>query len=246
MHRCIILIDSITKIKIHKKAMQKVKNSNQVARSRADVKANYDRLSNWYDLVAGSTEKKFRDLGLRKLNLSSGEVVLEIGYATGQCLLPLAQAAGSSGKVYGIDISEGMVKVAKTRLIKAGVSERVDLICGDAIALPYTQNSVHAIFISFTLELFGPSEIPSVLAECHRVLVPGGRICVVAMGIREETNLMARLYHWGHKRFPKVIDCRPIHTQRVLADAGFLVTEASKLSMYALPVDIVLGRTSKQ
>lgn len=217
----------------------------QVKSSRADVKANYDRLSRWYDLVAGSTEKKFRELGLRKLNLSSGEVALEIGYATGQCLLPLAQAAGSSGKVYGIDISMGMVQVAKTRLIKAGVSARVDLICGDAIALPYTDNSMDAIFMSFTLELFGPPEIPKVLAECHRVLVPGGRICVVAMGIRKETNLMASLYHWGHKRFPKVIDCRPIHTEGALADAGFLVTDASELSMYALPVDIVLGSVNK-
>lgn len=221
--------------------MNKLKTPSQVSRIRADVKANYDKLSGWYDVIAGNAEQEYKELGLRKLNVKSGEQVLEIGFGTGQCLLPLAQAVGHAGKVYGVDLSEGMAGVAKAKVTKAGLSERVELVCADAIALPYPSNSLQAIFMSFTLELFDAPEIPIVLRECHRVLAPGGRICVVAMGIRQESNLMVSLYDWAHARFPKLIDCRPIYSQRALAEAGFLVTDVVEMSMYALPVDIVLA-----
>ena len=160
-----------------KKSMSNVKTPSQVSKNTdEDVKANYNKLSRWYDVFAGNAEQKYKDVGLRKLNVKSGEKVLEIGYGTGQCLLPLAQAAGHAGKVYGVDISEGMAGVAKTKVTKVGLSQHVELICADAILLPYSENSMHAIFMSFTLELFDTREIPIVLAECHRVLAAGGRI----------------------------------------------------------------------
>ena len=104
--------------------MNKIESSTQVTRTREDVKANYDKLSRWYDVLSGNAEQKYKDVGLRKLNVKSGEKVLEIGYGTGQCLQPLAQAAGGAGKVYGVDISEGMDRVAKTKVTKAGLSQR--------------------------------------------------------------------------------------------------------------------------
>ena len=63
--------------------------------------------------------------------------MLEIGFGTGQCLKALAQSVGSSGKVYGIDLSEGMFNVAQARLSKAGLSGSVELKCGDAAKLPF-------------------------------------------------------------------------------------------------------------
>ena len=87
--------------------------------------------------------------------------------------------------------------------------------------------------------------MPIVLGECHRVPNPGGRICVVAMGIRKESNLMVSLYNWAHERFPKLIDCWPIYPQTALADAGFCVEDTTEVCMYGLPVDIVLASVNK-
>ncbi len=145
--------------------MSKVNPPSQATSTRADVKANYDKLSGWYDIFAGNAEQKYKEVGLRKLKVKSGEQVLEIGFGTGQCLLPLAQAVGHAGKVYGVDLSEGMAGVAKTKVAKAGLSQRVDLVCADAVALPYPENSMHAIFMSFTLELFDTPEIPDRLSR---------------------------------------------------------------------------------
>jgi len=71
----------------------------RVDRSRQSAKTAYDRLSQWYDLIAGSSEKKFADAGLRKLDVQAGGKVLEIGYGIGNGLVALAAGvgAGSAG-----------------------------------------------------------------------------------------------------------------------------------------------------
>ncbi len=63
--------------------------------TRAQTRATYDRLSRWYDLLTGASERRFRNLGLCELDVRPGERVLEIGPGTGQALVVLAQAAGS-------------------------------------------------------------------------------------------------------------------------------------------------------
>jgi demethylmenaquinone methyltransferase/2-methoxy-6-polyprenyl-1,4-benzoquinol methylase len=55
-----------------------------------------------------------------------GERVLEIGYGTGHCLVQLAKPVGPEGKVFGIDLSEGMQAQARARLQKKHLVDRVD------------------------------------------------------------------------------------------------------------------------
>lgn len=214
----------------------------RVNRSKEQAKSSYDKMSRWYDALAGSSEKSFVDVGLDKLCTQEGEIVLEIGFGTGHGILSLARSVGDSGKVYGIDISEGMLNVAQARVRGARLSNRVDLKCGDAANLPFESNSFDALFASFTLELFDTPEIPIVLHECHRVLRSGGRVCVVAMSKKGTASLVMRAYQWLHQNFPKYVDCRPIFVQQALEETRFEAVDVTQMSMWGLPVEIVVAK----
>ncbi|MGD8474162.1 MAG: methyltransferase domain-containing protein [Anaerolineae bacterium] len=214
----------------------------RVKRSKAEAKETYDKMSHWYDVLAGSSEQEFVQLGLEKLAAARGEVILEIGFGTGHALVTLAQAVGDSGRVYGIDISEGMLRVAQERVRQAGLSGSVDLRRGDAAQLPFESEFFDAVFMSFTLELFDTPEIPTVLEECKRVLQSGGRLCVVAMSKKGNHGLMLRLYEWAHEKLTQYIDCRPIFAQKALKEAGLQVVDSELQSMWGLPVEIVTAR----
>jgi len=215
----------------------------RVNRSKEDARASYNRLSGWYDMIAGSTEKKYRDMGLEKLSAQPGEKILEVGFGTGHCLVSLAKSVGSGGRVIGLDISDGMLAIAKERMQKEGLSERVDLHLGDAAKLDFIEaGSLDGVFMSFTLELFDNPEIPRVLQECQRILKPGGRVAVVSMTKTNPPGVAVKIYEWFHETMPNYADCRPIFARQAMEQNGFAIQDVSVSSMWGLPVEIVLGK----
>lgn len=221
--------------------METGKEPARVTRSKEQARAAYDRMSRFYDLLTAGSERRFMQAGLSLLNVSEGERVLEIGFGTGRALAALAASAGDSGRVFGIDISDGMLAAARRRLSGLGLEGRVELERGDAASLPYDDTSFDAVFMSFTLELFDKPEIPAILAGCFRVLRPGGRVCVVSMSDRGDSGVATRTYIWAHRRFPAYVDCRPIDARDFMRASGFDVSESREMSMWGLPVDIVLA-----
>ena len=212
----------------------------RVLQTKDETRAFYDKISGVYDLLAEHSEGPVRQIGLDQLALAPGERVLEIGYGTGHCLVQIAQAVGPEGKVFGIDLSEGMRARARERVEREHLSDTVELSCGDATHLPYPDGSMDAVFMSFALELFDTPEIPQVLAGCARVLRPGGRIGVVAITKEGKEGFAVEAYEWTHQHFPNLLDCRPIFVRRALEDAGFSIRNATIANMW-VPVEVVVG-----
>jgi ubiquinone/menaquinone biosynthesis C-methylase UbiE len=215
-----------------------------VPRGKAEARQFYDRISGIYGFLTAAFERKHAERGLGYLSIEEGEAVLEIGFGSGHCLRRIASSVGQTGKAYGVDLSSGMLKVARRRLSKGQALDRVELCCGDAANLPYRSNSFDAAFIAFTLELVDTPEIPIVLQELRRVVKPKGRIGVVSMSKENGESAMVRLYEWVHQRWPKYADCRPIYVERSLIDAGYKVQSKSKASMAGLPLEIVVATST--
>jgi ubiquinone/menaquinone biosynthesis C-methylase UbiE len=212
-----------------------------VPRTKREAKRAYDRISRYYDYLTGAFERKYAEMALERLSIGEGEVVLEIGFGTGHCLKRIAESVGREGKVYGIDISSGMMEIAKKRLEKAGIADRVELHCRDAVSLPFDDNTLDAVFISFTLELFDTPEIPKVLEQIKRVLKPGGRLGVASMSKESGEPVLLRLYEWLHKKWPKYVDCRPIYVEQSLRDAGYETRKKEKVKLFGLLGEIVVA-----
>jgi ubiquinone/menaquinone biosynthesis C-methylase UbiE len=207
------------------------------------ARASYNKMSKVYGFLSNSSEKKFVEVAIRQvLKPQVGERILEPGFGSGQVLAALADMVGTSGKVYGIDISDGMVKVTRKRLARRGLIDRAELVRGDALNMPYANGFFDAVFMSFTLELFPDRQIPLLLEECARVLKDGGRLCVASMSNQGKSGTMMRLYLWSHRKHPHFVDCRPIFAMGIIKSSGFEILEERILSMWGLPVEIVLGR----
>jgi len=223
------------------KCMTRNKEISRVPRSREQARIAYNKLSRWYDVIAGFFEKEPRELALQKLNVAEGEKVLEIGFGTGHSILALARSVNESGRVYGIDISDSMVDITEQRIAEAGLSERVDLKRGDATQLPFETEIFNAVFMSFTLELFDTPEISIVLKECRRVLQKGGRICIVTLS-KEKAGLITKIYEWLHNKLPRYADCRPIFVQRALDKAGFQIIDSKGITIGGLFIEIAVAK----
>ncbi len=213
----------------------------RVTRTKTQAKESYNRISPFYDYFAGIFEQKYRNMALKRLNITRGEAVLEIGFGTGHCLKQMAEAVGEEGRIYGIDISSGMLVVSRRRLEKAGLWNRVKLICDDAMKMPYTDSKFDAVFSSFALELFDSPEIPQVLAEIRRVLKPNGRVGIISMSKEDGASPLLRLYEWLHQKLPRYYDCRPIYVEQSIKYAGFGIQYKERVSLLGLPGDIVIG-----
>jgi ubiquinone/menaquinone biosynthesis C-methylase UbiE len=132
-----------------------------------------------------------------------------------------------------------MVALARARLERAGLA--ADIRAGDALVLPWPGHGFDAVFLSFVLELFDTPEIPVLLAESRRALRPGGRVGVVAISASGPRTLVRRAYEWSHRRFPRVVDCRPIPARALLESAGFWTRTAETMPLWGLAVEVVVA-----
>jgi demethylmenaquinone methyltransferase/2-methoxy-6-polyprenyl-1,4-benzoquinol methylase len=212
-----------------------------VPRTKEEVKQAYDRFSKFYDYTLGLLGRKYSKMALERLSVIEGETVLEIGFGTGHCLQWIAKLVGSAGKVYGIDISPGMLEKTKKRLDKEGLANRTELYCGDATCLPFNESTFDAVFMSFTLEVFDTPEIPMVLAQIKKVLKLGGRLGIVDMSKENGKSIFLKVYEWIHNKCPKYLGSRPIYAEQCLIDAGYQIKSKEKIKIFRLPAEIIVA-----
>jgi arsenite methyltransferase len=107
--------------------------------------------------------------------LQPGEIVLDLGSGGGLDVLLAAQKVGTTGFVYGLDMTNEMLAVARRNAERAGATN-VQFLKGDIESIPLPDNSVSVIISNCVINL-APDK-GQVLGEAFRVLAPGGRLAV--------------------------------------------------------------------
>ena len=108
-------------------------------------------------------------------NARQGETCVDLGSGQGTDVLRLAEDVGDSGFVYGIDVSEGMLKKARKNAAKLGISN-VKFIQSELEEIQVSSDSVHLVISNCTIN--HASDKLKVWSEIERILKKSGRFVV--------------------------------------------------------------------
>ena len=172
---------------------------------------------------------------IRRLGLSAGEKVLDIGCGPGFLCEEMAEIVGRDGAVVGVDISRDLIGLCDRRKHPTWLSYEV----GDATKLNQPDASFDVVACTQVAEYI--PDVDAVLSETFRVLKPGGRTIFIAtdwdalVWFSDDAERMAAVLksweaHCAHPRLPRTMPHR-------LKNVGFRLDDACAYTLLNLSYD---------
>ena len=179
----------------------------------------YDSLNHWLSL---GVDKSWRRRSLRWIvDPSVPQQILDIACGTGDYSIAIARRAHPDTVVTGVDLTEAMLQVMRSKVEKAGLSGRIVAEQGNAEAMRFADNRFDRATIAFGIRNFEHRE--QALREILRVLKPGGRLVILELSV--PTNPLLR---W----------CYNLYFTRLLPAIGGMVS-GDKAAYRYLPASVL-------
>ena len=160
--------------------------------------------------------------------LQPGQQVLDLGCGGGIDVLLSARRVGPSGKVYGLDMTDEMLALAKANQERAGATN-VEWLRGTIEAIPLPAASVDVVISNCVINLSADKD--ATLQEAFRVLKPGGHFAVSDVVVRGEVPEEVR------RSMELWVGCiagalEEGEYRRLLTNAGFVDIEVEPTRIY--------------
>ena len=138
----------------------------------------FDAIAQHYDrmnlIMTAGMLRYWQRVFRRHTGLAPGGRALDVACGTAELALIMAEQVGPQGRVWGIDLSSEMIRVGRRKVERAGLADRITLLTGNALALPFDADQFDCVATGFALR--NVADIERALAEMARVVKPGGRV----------------------------------------------------------------------
>lgn len=137
----------------------------------------FESIAPKYDLMNSilsfRRHKAWRKFTMKKMNVKPGETAIDLCCGTCDWTISLAQASGS-GKMVGLDFSQNMLDYGAEKIKQLHLDQQIELIQGNAMSLPFDDNTFDYATIGFALR--NVPDLEQVIREMQRVVKPGGLV----------------------------------------------------------------------
>ncbi len=149
----------------------------QVEQMFDNISGNYDGLNR---IISLGSDKKWRKKVVKMVAERKPDSILDIATGTGDLAIKFASKTNAS-KIIGLDLSDGMLSIARKKVLDTPLAKKVQFVQGDSEALPFENNTFDAITVSFGIRNF--EDLEKGLSEIHRVLKPKGLFVILETSV---------------------------------------------------------------
>lgn len=159
---------------------EKVKPYNETDNKTGQVQQMFDSIAPAYDFMNRAMtfgiDKVWRKKAVRILGKKSPKHILDIATGTGDLAI-LINKELHPDKITGLDLSDGMLEIARQKAAKIGYN--IEFEQGDSLDMRFTDNSFDAITVAYGVRNF--EHLEKGYQEMYRVMKPGGELCVIEL-----------------------------------------------------------------
>ncbi len=162
--------------------VEEIKPYNGEGGKAKQVEEMFDSIAPAYDFMNRAMtlgiDRWWRRVAVRMVGKTHPQHILDVATGTGDFVIDLYRKLQPQ-QVVGIDLSQGMLDVAREKIARRGLSDAITVQQGDCLALPFEDGSFDAVTVAFGVRNF--EHLLQGYKEMHRVLEPGGILCVVEL-----------------------------------------------------------------
>lgn len=151
----------------------------QVEQMFDNIAGNYDNLNR---VISFGIDVNWRKKVLKIVSDAKPKIILDIATGTGDLAILMTET--NAEKIIGLDISDGMLEVGRTKIKQKNLNTKIEMVLADSENMPYTDNYFDAITVAFGVRNF--ENLEKGLTEILRVLKPNGIFVILETSVPEK------------------------------------------------------------
>ncbi|MFT5237393.1 MAG: demethylmenaquinone methyltransferase/2-methoxy-6-polyprenyl-1,4-benzoquinol methylase [Flavobacteriaceae bacterium] len=186
-----------------KKKVTPYKNSS--LNKKEQVKQMFDTISGNYDnlnrVISLGTDNKWRKKVIKMVADRNPDSILDIATGTGDLAIKFASAT-QANRIIGLDLSEGMLSMAKKKISGSEISEKLIFVQGDSEALDFEDNLFDVVTVSFGIRNF--ENLEKGLSEIYRVLKKDGLFVILETSVPTKSPFKQGYHFYSRQILPLI------------------------------------------